>query len=189
MNFKPYEHFKRADIIERGELYKSILRWNWNITEEHSTQSLKQSRVVYKIAKEWVNDKDEIELGTCERTYIRFTTRFMSVLFPKTDIDTGWDKGNHYYYELYIKKGRAARFTLVFSSKGLPEEYKSAINIINNKHGKKKKNDNWSFLHTYKTNRHLYGDEITKESVYAALNECWKEVRQFETEVASELNL
>ena len=27
--FKSYEHFKRANITERAELYKAILKWNW----------------------------------------------------------------------------------------------------------------------------------------------------------------
>lgn len=29
LSFKSYEHFKRANITERAELYKAILKWNW----------------------------------------------------------------------------------------------------------------------------------------------------------------
>ena len=30
LGFKPYTEFKRIAISERAELYKSILKWNWN---------------------------------------------------------------------------------------------------------------------------------------------------------------
>ena len=34
LQFKSYQEFKKAGIIERADLYKSILEWNFNINKE-----------------------------------------------------------------------------------------------------------------------------------------------------------
>lgn len=34
LQFKPYQEFKKTSIIERANLYKSILEWNFNINQE-----------------------------------------------------------------------------------------------------------------------------------------------------------
>ena len=34
LDFKPYQEFKKSSITERAELYKSILKWNFNTNKE-----------------------------------------------------------------------------------------------------------------------------------------------------------
>lgn len=188
--FKSYDSFKRADINERGDLYKAILRWNWNVEEEeYNDQKNARIKEIYKYTLQWGEGiKDlTIDPANCSLTYIRFTTKCMDKLFPSVNSKTGWKNGNHYFYEIYNRIGNAARISLTVSSMGLPDNYREIAEKINAKYSKNSRK-NWSYLHSFKTKKHKYGEPIEENLVYAALDACWEEVEQFEYEIMKYLN-
>ena len=191
LNFKYYDSFKRSSIGERGELYKSILKWNWNIDEEeYADQKNQRAKEVYKLILDWAAENEEImiDVSDCSTTYIRFTSSVMNMVFPHVENSEGWKNGSNYFYEIYNKTGSSAKISLTVGSKNLPEEYRVIADKINALYAKKKKM-NWTYLHVFNTGKHKYGYDINKDSVYIALNECWKEVHQFENEIKALLNL
>lgn len=156
-------------------------------TEDGATARLTE---VAGILREWTVERDAVveNLAKCNRTYTRFTTSAMSEILPDIpDAPSGWNTDNHYFYEIVNRSGKGVYIQLAFSSRNATEDFLAMCDRINEYYPSKVQKDDWQWRTPFKTATVDLGEELSKEAIFAGLNECWKEIQTFEADLKQKL--
>lgn len=142
------------------------------------------------ILREWIVERDGAveNLAKCNRTFTRFTTVAMSEILPDIpDAPSGWNTDNHYFYEIINRSGKGVYIQLAFSSRNATADFLSMCDRINEHYPSKVQKDDWEWRTPFKTATVDLGEELSKEAIFAGLDECWKEIQAFETDLKQKL--
>lgn len=144
------------------------------------------------ILREWTVERDGVNenLAKCNRTYTRFTTSIMSEILPDIpDAPSGWNTDNHYFYEIVNRSGKSVYIQLAFSSRNATEDFMAMCDRINEHYPSKVQKAEWQWRTPFKTTTVEIGDELTKDVVFAGLDDCMKEIQAFEAELKQKLGM
>lgn len=144
------------------------------------------------IVKEWTVSNSEVNenLGKSNRTNIRFTTSAMSQILPDLhDLPSGWNTDNHYFYEIVNRSGSSLYIRLSLSARNATPDFLAKCEKINEYYPTKFNKTNWQWRNPFRTKTIEIGEQITKEEIFTGLNECLKEIKQFEADLQSKMSL
>lgn len=155
-------------------------------------QSEKYERLsaIAKNVKDWALNNEEVSIDPSKsaRTYIRFRTPFFDHLLPDTpDRLSGWNTGNHYFYEVRNYHGQYLYTQLAFSSRNLSDEQRMVIDRIHVFYPSKKDNPDWQWRVPFKTKKYYFDDDASEESVKEAMNKCLLDINEFERDLSEKL--
>ena len=143
------------------------------------------------IFKSWAAQKtEEGELifaeDHCNKTNTRFTTKVMSAILPEEeDALSGWGSKSDYYYEIHQISEEKFRMQFVVSSKNLSEQNQRVCDILDQYFYNKKKKEDWQWRTYYATSNKKVSDELSKQQIYKALDDLWKELKRNEENIVS----
>ena len=142
------------------------------------------------ILRDWTVSREEVKenLAKCNRTYIRFTTDAMTAILPDLPgAPSGWNTDNHYFYEIINCTGNSVYIQFVISSKNITEEYRAICDQINELYPARLKKWDWKWRTHFRTSTITFSEQLSKEEIFAGLDACLLEIRQFERELAEKL--
>lgn len=129
-----------------------------------------------------------MNLAKCNRTLTRFTTDEMSEILPDIqNAPSGWNTDNHYFYEIVNRTGKTVYIQFAISSRNAPKEFIALCDRINEFYPAKKGKENWQWRVPFKTSTVDIGGDISKEDIFAKLDECLTEVQAFEIDLKQKL--
>ncbi len=144
------------------------------------------------ILREWTVDRSGVNenLAKCNRTYTRFTTDGMTKILPDLpDAPSGWNTENHYFYEILNRTGKSVYIQFAISSKNITDNFRAVCDRINEFYPAKMGKENWQWRTPFKTRMITFGEKLSKEEIFAGLDECLVEIRQFEANLKEKLGL
>ena len=144
------------------------------------------------ILREWTVDRSGVNenLAKCNRTYTRFTTDGMTKILPDLpDAPSGWNTENHYFYEILNRTGKSVCIQFAISSKNITDNFRAVCDRINELYPAKMGKENWQWRTPFKTRMITFGEKLSKEEIFAGLDECLVEIRQFEANLKEKLGL
>lgn len=144
------------------------------------------------ILREWTVDRSGVNenLAKCNRTYTRFTTDGMTKILPDLpDAPSGWNTENHYFYEILNRTGKSVYIQFAISSKNITDNFRAVCDRINELYPAKMGKENWQWRTPFKTRMITFGEKLSKEEIFAGLDECLVEIRQFEANLKEKLGL
>lgn len=156
-------------------------------TEDGATARLTE---IAGILREWTVERDAVveNLAKCNRTYTRFTTKTMSEILPDIpDAPSGWNTDNHYFFEIVNRSGKGVYIQLAFSSRNATEDFMAMCDRINEYYPSKVQKDDWQWRTPFKTSTVEIAEDLSKEAIFAGLDECWKEILAFEEDLKQKL--
>ena len=145
---------------------------------------------ITQIIKEYVTEeKPEIRLGKCNKTFIRYKTDYMDSLLPDTPgLLSGWNTPNHYYYEFRNKDGKKLFMKLAFSSRNLSNDQRETMERINEHYPSKGKDPEWQWRTPFVTNSYELDPNNLDQSIKEAINKCVEEMKAFEEDLRNKLS-
>lgn len=171
------------------KICEAMLPYLYDLYSIQQSEKDKKLIQIAEYARQWATDTEYLkeDLLHSNKTYIRNKTQFMSVLLPDIEgVKSGWNTTNNYYYEIHNRSVDKIYIQLALSSKGAPEDHQQMMEKImsicetNHKH-------NWEWKVPYRTENHFISGDLSKESVYEALNKCLEEVITFEKELQKKM--
>lgn len=137
----------------------------------------------------WAAGKDGIryEPEWSDNNFVRFRTDYMDSILP--DIPgskSGWKTENHYYYEIYSKRGGDLRIQLAFNSKGLDIKQRQMIEQIDKWYKGDGREGNWNWIISYKTKKYNL-NQFTQEEISNILDNCFMEIQSFERDLQNKI--
>ena len=144
------------------------------------------------ILREWTVERDDVNeyLAKCNRTYTRFTTCAMSEILPDIpDAPSGWNTDNHYFYEIVNRSGKSVTIQLAFSSRNATKDFMSMCERINEYYPSKIQKEDWQWRTPFKTSTIEIAENLSREAIFAGLDECMKEIQAFEADLKQKLEL
>lgn len=144
------------------------------------------------ILREWTVDRSGVNenLAKCNRTYTRFTTDGMTKILPDLpDAPSGWNTENHYFYEILNRTGKSVYIQFAISSKNITDNFRAVCDRINELYPAKMGKENWQWRMPFKTRMITFGEKLSKEEIFAGLDECLVEIQQFEANLKEKLGL
>lgn len=142
------------------------------------------------ILREWTVDRSGVieNLAKCNRTYTRFTTDGMTEILPDLpDAPSGWKTENHYFYEILNRTGKSVYIQFAISGKNITDDFRAICDHINEFYPAKMGKEDWQWRTPFKTKTVTFGDELSKEEIFAGLDECLVEIQQFEADLKEKL--
>lgn len=142
------------------------------------------------ILREWTVDRSGVNenLAKCNRTYTRFTTDGMTEILPDLpDAPSGWKTENHYFYEILNRTGKSIYIQLAISGKNITDDFRAICDWINEFYPAKMGKEDWQWRTPFRTKTITFGEELSKEEIFAGLDECLVEIQQFEAELKEKL--
>ena len=134
--------------------------------------------------------QDGEKLSSESELAARFTTSIMSEILPDIpDAPSGWNTDNHYFYEIVNRSGKSVYIQLAFSSRNATEDFMAMCDRINEHYPSKLQKAEWQWRTLFKTTTVEIGDELTKDVVFAGLDDCMKEIQAFEAELKQKLGM
>lgn len=151
-------------------------------------QDIKPDRAmdVANIFKAWAIEKTdmgemEVALEKCGKTYVRFTTKIMTDIFPDSEeADSGWNTKNRYFYEIRNIDGNGFLMSLSLSSRNLTDEQREICNRINEFYPSKQQKSNWQWRTPFATKQVKIDEEMSEEKIFEQLDKRWEEIKAFE---------
>ena len=141
--------------------------------------------------REWATDRAKkgmiiFDIARCNKTYTRFKTPYMDEVLPDTPgAKSGWNTGNHYFYEVLNRTGKSVFIQLSISGKEMPEDQVEICDRINEFYSSKW--NKWQYTLPFKTATVVFDDVNDKESIFAKLDACMQEIWSFETDLKQKL--
>lgn len=142
------------------------------------------------ILREWTVDRSGVNenLAKCNRTYTRFTTDGMTEILPDLpDAPSGWKTENHYFYEILNRTGKSVYIQFAISGKNITDDFRAICDRINEFYPAKMGKEDWQWRTPFRTKTITFGEELSKEEIFAGLDECLVEIQQFEAELKEKL--
>ena len=90
-----------------------------------------------------------------------------------------------YYYEIHQISEEKFRMQFVVSSKNLSEQNQRVCDILDQYFYNKKKKEDWQWRTYYATSNKKVSDELSKQQIYKALDDLWKELKRNEENIVS----
>ncbi len=143
------------------------------------------------IFREWALNCEyaNINIAKCNRTYTRFTTTGMSAILPDlSNAPSGWNTDNHYFYELMNRNGRDTYIQLSISSRNISDAFRTICDRINQFYPAKMGKEDWQWRIPFRTKTVSIDATLSKEAIFAVLDDCMAEIIAFETALAQKLN-
>ncbi len=143
------------------------------------------------IFREWALNCEHanINIAKCNRTYTRFTTAEMSAILPDLpNAPSGWNTDNHYFYELMNRNGKDAYIQLSISSRNISDTFRIICDRINQFYPAKMGKEDWQWRIPFRTKTVPIDASLSKEAIFAVLDDCMAEIIAFEAELAQKLN-
>jgi hypothetical protein len=142
------------------------------------------------ILREWTVDRSGVNenLAKCNRTYTRFTTDGMTEILPDLpDAPSGWKTENHYFYEILNRTGKSVYIQFAISGKNITDDFRAICDRINEFYPAKMGKEDWQWRTPFRTKTITFGEELSKEEIFAGLDECLVEIQQFEADLKVKL--
>ena len=143
------------------------------------------------IFRSWTIERSGViaQPGKCNRTYTRFTTDGMSAILPDIpNAPSGWNTDNHYFYEIVNRTGSSFFIQFAISSRNATPEFLSICEKINDHYPAKFGKEEWQWRTPFKTTTVSIGDQFSKESIYAQLDQSLEEILAFENDLQEKLS-
>lgn len=149
---------------------------------------------IVDILREWTICKDGVigNIFKSNRTYTRFTTSGMTEILPDiVDAPSGWGTDNHYFYEIVNRTGKSVYIQLSISSKNITPDFRQRCDQINEFYPAKFAfaKEDWQWRSPFKTSSISLEEEISKETIFAQLDERLNEILTFEADLKQKLRL
>ena len=157
---------------------------------QNDDQASAKLKDIASILREWTVEQEAVNenLAKCNRTYIRFTTSAMSEMLPDIpDAPSGWNTSNHYFYEIVNRTGNGVYIQLAISSQNITDEFRAVCDRINDFYPSKYDKPEWQWRTPFKTSKVKIGEKLSKEEIFAGLDECLKEIQAFEADLKQKL--
>ena len=141
---------------------------------------------------DWAINREDVDvnLSKCNRTYTRFTTDNMSGILPDIyGVPSGWKTDNHYFYEIVNVTGNSFYIKFVISSHNANEGFLATCEKINQLYPAKSRKENWQWRTHFKTTTIFIDDDASQDEIFARLDDCFKEVLAFETELKRRMEM
>ena len=114
----------------------------------------------------------------------------MSEILPDIpDAPSGWNTDNHYFYEIVNRSGKSVTIQLAFSSRNATKDFMSMCERINEYYPSKIQKEDWQWRTPFKTSTIEIAENLSREAIFAGLNECMKEIQAFEADLKQKLEL
>ena len=142
------------------------------------------------ILRQWTVEQDAVNenLAKCNRTYTRFTTNGMSEILPDIpNAPSGWTTDNHYFYEIINRTGKSIYIQFAISARNATEVFMAICDRINEHYPSKVQKEDWQWRTPFKTSTVEITEDFSKESIFAGLDECLKEIQAFEADLKQKL--
>lgn len=119
-----------------------------------------------------------IDLNSCSRRYVRFTTDVMSGFFPDTlEAVSAWDTSNHYFYELVNDVGKTVCIQLAVSLKNIPaDQMEICKKICSHFHAK----GHWPWRLPFISSHVSIPEDMSDEDIMQILNDLYAQLLEFE---------
>ena len=143
--------------------------------------------------REWATDRTEkgvitVDIARCNRTYTRFKTSYMDEVIPDApNTKSGWNTNNHYFYEVVNRTGKSFYVQLALSSKEMPEDQLETSDRINEFYPSKWNKPDWQWRTPFRTATVDIEDVSDKSAIFAKLDSCMQEIRDFEEDLKQKL--
>lgn len=142
------------------------------------------------LIRAWAETQPEIRLkgSKCTPKYTRFNTAQMSSILPDIKgVMSSWNTEEHYFYEIW-NDGRKCYFQLSINSKGIPQEYRSVCDTINQLYpSKNSASEDWTYRIPYKGGKIQLAEGVSKEDLFNELDKEFINLKHFEVELMQEL--
>ncbi len=142
--------------------------------------------------REWAISRDGVKenLAKCNRRYTRFTTPGMTEILPDLpDAPSGWGTENHYFYEIVNRTGKAIYIQLAISSKNSTPEFRQLCDQINDFYPARLGKEDWQYRVPFRTNAISLEGDLSKETLFAQLDDRLNELLAFEADLKQKLHL
>ena len=156
-------------------------------TEDSATARLTD---IAGILREWTVEREAVveNLAKCNRTYTRFTTSAMSEILPDIpDAPSGWTTDNHYFYEIINRTGKSIYIQFAISARNATDEFLATCERINEFYPAKQGKENWQWRTPFKTSTVAIDEDLSKDAIFAKLDECLAEIQAFEEDLKQKL--
>ena len=156
-------------------------------TEDSATARLMD---IAGILREWTVERDAVveNLAKCNRTYTRFTTSAMCEILPDIpDAPSGWTTDNHYFYEIINRTGKSIYIQFAISARNATDEFLATCERINEFYPAKQGKENWQWRTPFKTSTVAIDEDLSKDAIFAKLDECLAEIQAFEVDLKQKL--
>ena len=144
------------------------------------------------IFREWTVERSGVNenLTKCTRTYTRFTTDGMSEILPDIqNAPSGWNTDNHYFYEIRNSNGKSFYIQCAVSSKNIPDDFRAICDRINVFYPTKTSKENWQWRIHFKSTKMSISEELSKDEIFAKLDQCLEEILAFEADLKQKMNM
>jgi len=158
-------------------------------TEDDTTARLTN---IAGILRKWTVEREGVNanLAKCNRTYTRFTTDGMKKILPDLpDAPSGWNTDNHYFYEIVNRTGKSVYIKFAISSRNITDEFRAICDRINEFYPAKFGKEDWQWRVPFKTTAIEIDEALSKEAIFARLDECLNEIIAFEQDLKHKLEL
>lgn len=147
---------------------------------------------IAEIFREWALgcEHANVNIAKCNKNYTRFTTAGMSKILPDLpNAPSGWNTDNHYFYEIIGRNGKEMYIQFAISSRNITDEFRSICDKINQIYPVKVVKEEWQWRCPFKTKIVPIDADLSKEAIFAALDDCMKEILAFETDLAQKIKI
>lgn len=142
-------------------------------------------------SREWAAGRNDIVFDpmNSSRSYTRFNTSAMSEILPDLkDAPSAWNTEAHYFYEIYIMSAGKVLVQMSINSQNITDEFRTTCNLIQKYYPYRPKVIDWCYHLPFKT-KPIKTDGLDKQQLFGYLDTCLKEIRAFEAELKSKLDL
>ena len=103
------------------------------------------------------------------------------------DALSGWKTENHYFYEILNRTGKSVYIQFAISGKNITDDFRAICDRINEFYPAKMGKEDWQWRTPFRTKTITFGEELSKEEIFAGLDECLVEIQQFEADLKEKL--
>ena len=139
--------------------------------------------------REWASERNDInfDFGNCGRYHARFTTNAMSSILPDLkDAPSAWETDTHYFYEIHTIQSGKVQVQLAINSRNITEEFRAICDRIQQYYPDSSSDKEWTYRIPFKTSKISF-DGLTKQKLYAYLDECMDKIHEFERDLILKL--
>ena len=175
---------------QSSRLCDILLPYLQEFSDSRDDEKARRLEEIAGILREWASLKEEVNVdpAKCVRSYTRFTTDAMSRILPDLkDAPSGWGTDNHYFYEIVNQTGSSVYIQFVISSKNITDAYRTVCDRINELYPARRRNWDWVWRNHFRTGTIPLGEKLSKNEIFAGLDQCYEEIRKFERELAQKL--
>ena len=131
-------------------------------------------------------------IETSKQIIIRFTTKAMSDYLPNTEGGmSGWNNGDHYFYEVKIGRDSGCiSMTFAMSGEGLNDELRAKMEKIYELSGYGRNGkENWKWRTSFRTGSYKLGDSVHEADLLKVLEDFFRQAMLYEQHILSRISL